>query len=121
MNVDHRLLRLLGYNTQGDLGPWTFYTSRRRQLVFFLRAPPKVPASQLQNAQRNKFRLAANLWNELTPADQNQWEIASKRSSSKCTGYDIFVWWVCRQDNPTIETLQRNTRTQLVPLPSTTL
>ena len=58
MLKDTSILRYLGFNTQGDLGPWTFYTSKRKGLVFFAKAPPLEPPSLMQNHKRNKFRLA---------------------------------------------------------------
>lgn len=116
MLQNRSLLKLLGFNTQGDLGPWTFYTSKRKGLVFFQKAPPTKPPSFLQVHQRNKFRLTAMLWRWLTPQQRKNWELVSKRLSLRITGYNLFTYYVVTGDEAAIETVQTQAGIDLLPL-----
>jgi len=113
---DETLLRWLGFNTQGDLGPWTFYTDKRKGLVFFEKAPPLEPPSQLQTTMRNAFRLVAYTWRSLPQSVHDDWELVSKRAYLKINGYNLFTYWSTTKDDPTIHTLERLTQIRLLPL-----
>lgn len=119
MLQDTKLLRFLGFNTQGDLGPWTFYTSKRKGLVFFQKSPPLEPPSFLQTHQRNKFRLTAMLWAWLTLEQKANWELVSKRLSLRITGYNLFTYYVTTGDEEAIETVQTQAGIDLLPLERT--
>ncbi len=110
------LLPLLGFNSQGDLGPWTLYTDQRKGLVFFIKAPPLEPPSQLQTSIRNSIRLAAYTWRSLTNAQRANWELATKRAHLKIHGYNLFVFWILRKEDAAIHTLERLTKLTLIPL-----
>lgn len=116
MIANQTILRFLGFNTQGDLGPWTFYTSKRRGLVWFTKAPPLEPPSFLQIHQRNKFRLVGLLWSYLDLQQKADWELASKQARLKITGYNLFTYWVMSGDEETIETIMDNTAIDLLPI-----
>jgi len=116
MLKNNSILRYLGFNTQGDLGPWTFYTSKRKGLIFFVKAPPLEPPSPLQIHQRNKFRLAGYVWRTLPEPVQKEWQRAALAARLRITGYDLFVHWICRQDDSYIATIERQSRIDLVPL-----
>ena len=98
-----------GWNTQGDWGPLTFYTSQRHKLVFFAKAPPTTPASELQLIERNNWRSVAWLWRQLTPAQRADWERATKRASLRINGYDLFTHQMTRPNVTTAHTIERNT------------
>lgn len=110
------LLRYLGLNTQGDLGPWTMYTGKRGQLVFFLRSPPLDPPSPLQTSQRNAFRLNGYVWRRLSSQHQTDWETASKRAQLKINGHNLFTFWNLTKDDAAIRTVERLSRMKLIPL-----
>lgn len=110
------ILRFLGFNTQGDLGPWTFYTSKRQGLVFFVKSPPLEPPSPLQIHQRNKFRIAGMVWRSLTATQRKAWLTAATRAHLQITGYNLFVYYITRNDAPTIETVERLSQQDLIPL-----
>jgi hypothetical protein len=110
------LLKFLGFNTQGDLGPWTFYTSKRKGLVFFQKSPPLEPPTLLQIHQRNKFRLAAYIWRSLTQDQQERWSDAAEKANLRITGYNLFVFWICKQDDTAIRTIERHANIKLIPL-----
>lgn len=116
MLQDTKLLAFLGLNTQGDLGPWTFYTDKRGQLVWFVKAPPLEPPSQLQVSARNAFRLNGYLWRRLTALHQKNWELASKRAHLKINGHNLFTFWNLTKDHATIHTVERLSGIKLIPL-----
>jgi len=109
-------VRFFGFNTQGDLGPYTFYTDKRKGLVFFLRAPPLQPPSKLQTTVRNNIRLAAMSWKSLNQSHRDRWELASKKAHLKITGYNLFVFWTIKHDDACIHTIERLTNLNLIPL-----
>lgn len=102
-----QLIPLLGFNPTGDVGPFTIYTSKRRKMVFYLRAPPLEPPSEWQTWQRNKFRLVGYLWRTLSPAKQALWEQAAKLANLRITGYNLYVRFQLKQDYDTLATVSR--------------
>ena len=116
MQRNENILRFLGINTQGDLGPWTFYTSKRKGLVFFQKSPPLEPPSRKQIHQRNKFRLVGMIWQSLTVDQRKAWELASKRAHLQITGYNLFTYYILSNDAATIATVERNAGVDLIPL-----
>lgn len=116
MKLDQRLLRFLGFNVTGDLGPWTFYTSKRAGIVWFVKAPPLEPPSPLQVHQRNKFRLVGYLWRALSPEQRQAWLAAQAKAGLGITGYNLFTYYVTTGDAPAIQTIERQTGLELIPL-----
>lgn len=116
MKRTEHLLRFLGFNSQGDLGPWTLYTDKRKGLVFFIKAPPLEPPSQLQTSIRNSIRLAAYTWRSLSGDERRNWELVAKRAHLKIHGYNLFVYWLLRHEDAAIHTLERLTKIKLIPL-----
>lgn len=110
------ILRYLGFNTQGDLGPWTFYTSKRKGLVFFQKAPPLEPPSRKQIHQRNKFRLAGMIWRSLAAEQRRAWNDCAKKAALQITGYNLFTYYITRDDAAAIETVERLSGEDLIPL-----
>lgn len=116
MRRDSKILRCLGWNVQGDLGPWTFYTSARKHLVIFLKAPPLVPPSNMQVHQRNAFRQAGHLWCSLLPIQRAAWERVSKVAGLSITGYNLFVHLQIKKDPSYVHTLEHQSGLRLLPL-----
>jgi len=106
----------MGFNTQGDFGPWTFYTDKRKGLVYFVKAPPLEPPSLWQTSIRNSVRLAAYTWRSLSEAQRKDWELATKRAHLKINGYNLFVFWILKHEDGCIHTIERLTRLKLIPL-----
>jgi len=104
---------LLGLLIGGDLGPFTFYKSQRRLTVWFDKAPPLSPPTDLQTAQRNRFRSAAAWWKRLSNHQRREYELASQRASLRITGYNLFVHFKLTRDQAALETLERRTNTVL--------
>lgn len=110
------LVHFMGFNTQGDYGPWTFYTDKRKGLVFFVKSPPLEPPSLLQTSVRNAIRTAAYVWRSLSPQQRTDWETVSKRAHLTITGYNLFIFWILRNEDAAIHTLERLTKIKLIPL-----
>lgn len=108
------LLNFLGWNTQGDLGDFTFYTNKQRLLVWFVKAPPLEPPSFLQLHQRNRFRFAALSWQALRPEQRQDWETASKRAHLTITGYDFYVYHQLIDDPEGLKTVERQSGIPLI-------
>ena len=104
-----RLFNFWGFNTQGDFGPYTFYTSARGKLVFFLRAPPKQAPSVWQLNQRARWKAIADLWSSTTADVRSNWEAATQQLNLNLTGYNLFIWYHCHRDRDTIRTIERQT------------
>lgn len=110
-----RLFKFLGVNTQGDLGPYTFYTDARRNLVWFIKAPPLEPPSYLQGHQRNKWRAAIRVWRSLLPTQRIDWQRAAQRTYLRITGYNLFIYSQTVHDPCTIATVEKQSRISLQP------
>jgi hypothetical protein len=107
------LLSLMGFVIYGDLGPLTMYKSKRGKIVFFTKTWPDRPPSYYQLLDRARFSVAAFNWNNLPAADKAQWNLAARRASLCCTGYNLYVYCWTAPDTSTLVTLARQTRTTL--------
>jgi len=109
-------LTFIGFGPTGDLGPLTGYTSKRGKAVWYLKAPPKTPATGWQQRQRNQFKITALLWNGLTEAARQDWLTAARRAHLNITGYNLFVWYQYTQDHAVIHTIEQQAKISLIPL-----
>lgn len=112
--TDNRLLAMLGLRVTGDAGPWTFYFSSRKQIVFYPRMPADKPASPAQVVLRAYFKAAAMTWRALPIAKQKAWERASKRAWLRCTGYNLWTYYAVTSDRQTINTIERQSGVSLL-------
>lgn len=101
------IFQYLGVNTNGDLGPYTFYTSHRKRLVVFPKSWPKDPATYHQTLYRNRWRHAAVRWQELSAQTRSDWETMAKRAHCTVSGYNLFVFYILGKGTKVIETIQR--------------
>jgi hypothetical protein len=99
------LIKFLGFNSQGDLGPYTVYTSRSKRLVFFPRAPPLVPASIEQRTQRAKFSAGALMWKSLSQATRDKWTALGRAAGLRITGFNLFTYAQATGDWAAVQTL----------------
>lgn len=102
------LLPALGWNTQGDLGPYTFYTSRRKKLVFYLKAPPQEAPSYLRLLNQQRWSLIAASWRTLTPAQQAAWATAARKARLKITARNLYYYYHTTRDAPAVATVARH-------------
>lgn len=112
--VSKNLIKLMGWNTQGDLGGLTVYTSQRKKLVVFPRAPPLNPPSIDQIYQRQRIVAAARQWRMLPLEKRQAWLRAARRASLKITGYNLFVFWSTSHDDAKIRTIERQSGESLL-------
>lgn len=114
-----QILFLTGFAVQGDLGPWTSYTATNRGphgKVLFLKAWLKDPTSPRQKTHRDRIRAAAAAWKNLTQQQRENWERTTIVLSLRLTGYNLFTHWHMIGDDTNIETLERQSGIQLLPL-----
>jgi len=103
------IFQVLGYNTNGDAGPYTFYTSHRKKLVFFPKTWPKDPATYHQKLNRDKWRHAASRWQGLGPPGKTEWNRLAKANNLTISGYNLFLFYILGKGTQVVETCQRNT------------
>lgn len=108
------LLWTLGFAIQGDLGPLTTYTNRRGNLVYFDKAPPLNPPSQLQEIIKNRFKQTATAWRALTEQKRKDWQTAADKSYANVTGYNLFTYWTLTMRKTDIQTIERQSGIQLL-------
>lgn len=113
------LWRFLGLNTQGDLGPITFYTSKDQGLVFYLSTSPKKPQSRRQRHQRNLFRAAASAWCLFSRSEREHWELAARKARLRISGFNAWLHIALKQDLTWYGTLCRAAGTTPPLYPST--
>ena len=108
------LFDALGFSAQGDLGPYTCYQSKRRQLVVYAKAPPKEPPSTKQLWERAKWKAAASLWRTSTPAIRAAWTLAARRAHLTITGHNLFIFFYTTNRAAIIRTIQSQTGINLI-------
>lgn len=111
---DWPILNLLGLRPTGDLGPLTGYTSKRGKPVWFLKAPPKEPPTDVQRHCRNRFRLAAFAWTQLDDQARADWTSAQDLAHLNITGYNLFIYWQLTKDAAAIRTIEHQTGLHLI-------
>jgi hypothetical protein len=112
---DPNTFNYLGFVLWGDLGPFTMYRSSRGHVVWFLKTWPHKQPSAKQLAWRAQWAAAAAAWKALSQEARRQWDLATRRASLCCHGYDLFIHWALTGDDTAIATLERQTRTTLLP------
>jgi len=111
----NKMLVLLGLKIQGDLGAITCYTSKRNQVVWYVKAPPQEPPSEEQIIQRNKFRAIAIAWWALTSSQREIWKATQDAGHLRITGYNLFSYWTLSGDDAAIQTVARQSGLSLPP------
>ena len=99
----------LGFNTQGDIGPFTTYHSARQDQVWFLATSPKMPASSRQHHQRNRFKIIAFKWNAMHANQRKNWTTAANRARLRISGYNLFTYTLSRADLEPARTISHQT------------
>lgn len=103
----------MGIWVSGDVGGLTIYTDRFGRKVPFPKSPPKEPASPRQVHQRERFRLAQAAWKSLSDDDKAQLELATNRGSVVMTGQNLFMSVALHNSQDGLDTLARQTDTNL--------
>lgn len=103
------IYQFLGVIANGDIGPYTLYTSQRHRFVIFLKTWPKDPATYHQNLHRNRWRHAGERWRNLDNAARQLWRDLARRANCTVTGYNLFIFYIIGKDEAVIATLERQT------------
>lgn len=106
-NLKPSIFQFLGVLTNGDAGPYTFYTSRRKRLVIFLKTWPKDPATFHQKLNRDKWRNAAVRWRGLDQSTRDDWETAAKRAHLTISGFNLYIHYMTKRGTATVQAVQR--------------
>lgn len=114
MRRDKFLPRMLGFNVQGDLGPWTFYTNKNRKIVFYPQAPPLRPASYAQRACRNRMVRAGYQWRSLPRDQRDNWNKACRRAYLETVGFGLFFWFAQSLEIVSLVNIERISGTPLL-------
>jgi len=109
------LFTFFGFVIWGDIADLTAYRNRKGKFVLFAKTWPHKPPSPAQLAQRQRITNAAAGWRALSPATRQQWHLAARRASLCAHGYHVFVHWHLTGDDLAIQTLERQTGTELLP------
>lgn len=103
------LLHLIGLQVQGDIDGITCYRSARKPLIWYPRAPPLKPPSDLQDDQRDKWKDQLENWMELPDAERLAWMQLASRAHLRIHGLNLYLWWRSSYDDPAIHTLEHQT------------
>jgi hypothetical protein len=104
--ASNNLMRLMGFKLQGDFGPFTCYTSKRNQVIWFIKSPPLEPPTMEQIEQMNLFRFAGFSWKQMSDQERDSWNQATSRANLRISGYNLWTFWICTQDRPAIATVE---------------
>jgi len=115
IDAESKVLKLCGFSPTGDFGPLTGYTSKRGKAVWYMKAPPKTPATGWQRQQRSRFRFAALAWRSLTSSQRAAWLAAARKARLNITGYNLFVWYQLVREIAVIRTVERQSAIDLLP------
>ena len=107
MQTTDRRLSFIGIRPTGDFAGLTAYTSRGGPVVWFIKSPPKKPASVLQVRQRRLFGAAAAAWQALLPAKRRAWSQAAHDAHLFLTGYTLWMWYTLTPDRSILATIER--------------
>jgi len=110
---DNKMLCMLGFKVQGDMGDITCYTNKQDQVVWYLKAPPDKPPSWLQTRQRNLFRYAASGWRSLDWYNKWCWGWAAQAAHLRISGYNLWMYRYTTGDDKAIQTIERQVGIEL--------
>jgi len=96
----------MGFFPYGDFGPWTIYTSKRRKVIHFLRAPPTSPPSWLQQRQRAAWTAAAAVWSTMGESEREWWRSVARINHLKITAYNLFIIFESGKDPTCLNNLK---------------
>jgi len=100
---------LMGMQISGDFADLTIYTNRFGKKVAYPKSPPDKPPSDLQIAQRTRFKAAQSGWSGLTESVKINYENLTRRTSSPLTGQNLWIHSALTNDNQAIQTLENQT------------
>lgn len=109
------MVPFLGFIAWGDINELSVYRDKQGKMIFFPKTWPDKPPSESQLAQRAKYTAAAVLWKALSDNEREQWDLACRRACLCMHGYNLWQHWQQMADESAIRTLERQTKTVLLP------
>jgi hypothetical protein len=103
------LLCILGLSIQGDLDGITCYRKTNGTIVWYPKAPPTKPPSNLQLWWRQQWSTWINDWKNLTDAQRKAWTNAANRAHLSVSGINLWIAWNATHDDAWIHTIERQT------------
>jgi alpha-ketoglutarate-dependent taurine dioxygenase len=107
------LLVPLGLYPTGDLGLFTYYTTRKRHVVRFFRTKPRKPQSPAQRRQRNLWRAIARQWSSLPAQTREAWRALAARAKLRVTAFNLYIAYYSTENPTWLTTLSTLTGTPL--------
>jgi hypothetical protein len=95
----------LGLYPSGDLGLFTYYCTKKRKCVRFLRTSPKDPPSPAQIRQRALWTGIAHQWTSLGVQGQEPWRRAAAGARIRITAFNLYIYYHARNDLPCLNTI----------------
>lgn len=108
------LLSTLGIQVAGDLGGLTCWTNKNGRKVWMVRETPKEPPTHLQLAQRQRWRVAMQYWNDMSRAQKDDWNTMTLRLSIPMSGTGLWVKISLKNLLNVMPTLERQAKITLV-------
>jgi alpha-ketoglutarate-dependent taurine dioxygenase len=109
----HPLLVPLGLYPSGDLGLFTYYTTRKRHVVRFLRTKPRKPQSPAQRRQRNLWRAIARQWSDLPTQTREAWRRLAAAAHLSVTAFNLYIAYYSTENATWLRTIATNARISL--------
>ena len=111
---DFQFSKVWGWNPTGDFGPFTFYTSHKRQVVVgYMKAPPDKPPSWKQKLCRTRFKNLGILWHQLGGDRRRAWTLAAERANLRISGFNLWTHCQITGNWSTALTVQRQSKVNL--------
>jgi hypothetical protein len=101
------LCGFLGWNMQGNLGPWTCYQNAHRKPVWYWTMPQLEPPSPARIHQKDLFRAAAMAWAALSSTTKAAWMAAARAAHLRIHGHNLFMYWWLKRDDAAVKTIER--------------
>lgn len=97
----------LGLYPSGDLGLHTYYTTKQRRVVRFLRTKPLKPQSVAQRRQRDLWAGIALQWSYLPAATRAAWMKAAAGAHIRITAFNLYIHVYSLRDFECLSTIAR--------------
>jgi hypothetical protein len=103
----------LGLYVAGDIADYTFYTTKRGNVVGYPKSPPCKPPTDAQLRQRKRFQMAQRNWHFESAATQAAWELMVHRCNLDMTGQNAYISLSLVPESDKLATLNRKAKTSL--------
>jgi hypothetical protein len=106
----------LGWYPSGDLGLFTYYCSRKRKVVAYLRTKQVQETSPAQARQRRAWTTIALEWKSIPATSRAAWRAAAAGARIRITAYNLYIFYRTTKDLPCLQTICNQARIPLASL-----